>query len=225
MEVNEKKVLPPLICFLFYSTLLVIWLIMVLCSYSTFQNTRSTEPYAEIKALFPHFFILLFVMAGSTGFFIRKYDIGKYSFIFILLSAALMLWYTPYLMSGFVKQTDTIWHMGMAANFPEIMGGSIMPYSSYLTSFPLSYSANFMFLEITGMELLTLANYVMPLMFIVMIVMLSYVVFSHFTDNRIAGIAALISFGMLHHISLHSSPQVIGFMIFFTAIILFIKKQ
>lgn len=143
----------------------------------------------------------------------------------ILVAGATILWYTPYAMAGFVKQTDTLWHMGTAMNMPGIIAGGNIPYSSYISSFPLSFSFGFIFLQVTGMDIIVLSNYVLPLIYIFIFILALFVLFRAFTNQNIAFISSFICVGLLYHISLHHSPQVIGTLLLLVSMFLWLKKS
>ena len=217
---GEKKKLSPIIAILTMATLFLIWASIVRLAYPDYLNTRTAEPLAEIFALYPLFFMLLGGYILSFLFLDRKYLIGKWTMFGFILLGAVFLWYTPYLLSGFVKQADTIWHMGMAANVSPILDGQGMPFSSYVTSFPLSYVLGNMLIQVTGTEMLYLANYVLPAILMFIMLLLFYLVLGSYFHYRVAGLALLISLPLFYYVSLHFSPQVIGIVLIFSTMLL-----
>lgn len=194
-------------------------------AYGKFQNQRITDPYAEIISLFPLFYVLLVVNAILTLYFIWHLEMKSRLQVTCLFFSCLILWFTPYLMSGFVKQADTPWHMGMANYAPNILNGEHMPFDSYVTDFPLSYIWGYSIISITGIDLISIANYVLPFIFTLILLLLIYLIFSSFYTKKIASVALIISIPLLHHISLHFSPQVFGTIFLLTSVLLLLKNK
>ena len=203
----------------------MIWLCVLLYSYPLFQAARVTDPYASINTIFPQFYMFLVIYIISVLAIFYRYKTGTWTSMGFLFLSAAVLWYTPYLMAGWVKQTDTLWHMGMAANVNDILNGISMPFSSYTSSFPASYVVGNMIYQVTGMELQPLANYVLPLFFTVLFTLIIYIILARFFSKDTAIMATLMSITLLHYVELHMSPHVIGMVILFTCILLFSMKH
>jgi hypothetical protein len=143
----------------------------------------------------------------------------------ILIVGAVILWYTPYAMAGLVKQTDTLWHMGTSMSMPEVLAGGSLPYSSYLSSFPLSFSFGYIVSQATGLDVVMLGNYLMPLIYICILVPLLFTVFRSFAGKNSAYLATLIGVGLMYHVSVHHSPQVVGTVLMLFSIMLVLKRR
>ncbi len=198
---------------------LILWAIIVMTAYPSFQNNRGSEPFSEILVLFPYFFLLLAAYVLCFVFLSGRFSMGKWCLYGFVLVGAIILWYTPYALSGFVKQADTVWHMGMAANAPAILAGESMPFSSYVTSFPLSYLFGYMIIQVSGLPIVTVSNYVLPFLFTSMISFLIYVILSSFSDYKTGALATVACMPFMYYISLHFSPQVVGTVLVFAGIL------
>ena len=149
----QKKELPWTMAMPILALMTILWLCVVLYSYPLFQAERAADPYATINTIFPQFYLFLVAYIVTILGMFYRYKLGTWMTLGFLFLSAAVLWYTPYLMAGWVKQTDTLWHMGMAANVGGILDGMAMPFSTYASSFPLSYMFGNMIYQVTGMEL------------------------------------------------------------------------
>ena len=215
----------PLVLSLILMIFLCLWLIIVRLSYPGFQDSRTDRPFAEIENLAPFFFILIGSFGLTASWILMKFRVSKKMMLAFLLLGGLMLWYTPYLIAGFVKQTDTLWHMGMATNIPEIMNGAGMPFSSYATSFPQPYVFAYGVFETLGIDSIILANYIFPLVFLTIFIVFVFTISSKFYSPRTSALATLISISLLYYVELHFSPHVIGTIFLFSAILLLLNHQ
>lgn len=225
MQNKENITLPWTMAMPILALMTMIWLCVILYSYPLFQAARATDPYATINTIFPQFYMFLAIYIIMVLAIFHRYKTGIWTTLGFLFLSAAVLWYTPYLMAGWVKQTDTLWHMGMAVNVNEILDGVAMPFSTYTSSFPVSYVVGNMIYQVTGMELQPLANYVLPLFFTVLFTLLIYIILARFFSKDTAVMATLMSITLLHYVELHMSPHVIGMVILFTCILLFSMKR
>jgi len=222
---EDKKNMPWTMGFGVLLCLTILWLCVILYSYPLFQAARALDPYANVNTFIPQFciFTAFFIMVILVLY--RKFSIGKWMNLGMLSLSAVVLWFTPYLMAGWVKQTDTLWHLGMAANAGDILHGLEMPFSSYTTSFPISYMFGNLVCQVTGLELQVLGNYVLPLFFTFLFTLFIYLILVKFFSRNSATLATLMSIGLLHYVELHMSPHVIGLVILFTCLLLLSRKQ
>ena len=218
----------PFSVYVLFSILLIVflsWMIIIRLSYPVYQNHIQTQPFAELSSLFPLYFLLIACYGIFSFWVFYTRAVGKYSSFAIIILWAIIIWYTPYAMTGFVKQNDTIWHMGMAANAPEILDGASMPFSSYVLRFPGSYLLGFVIIETTGADLVVLANYILPLFFTFLFVSFFFILFSKLFDLRTSSMATMGAIVLLHYVAVHFSPQIIGITLLFSGIFLILKNR
>lgn len=202
--------------------LLLVWLIVLNISYTTFQNSRLSDPLAEINALFPHFFILI-VIYGLLCLFVYFQKIGgKWLHSFLLLGFAAMLWLTPYLLSGLGREPDGIWHAGTSIYIPEILSEGYA--ATYATNYPMSYIFNYAFQTITGMDTVIYAGVVFPALMLGMIVIALYCLIAKIFTGRMAFLAMIFIVPSLHYIKLHPSPQTVGVLILLSLLVLLLNS-
>lgn len=205
--------------------LLMIWLIIINLSYSTFQNTRNTDALAEVKVLFPYFYIVIALFALLCIYvFWRRID-NKRLHIALLVEFALMLWFTPYLMSGFVREPDGLWYSGVSLNIQSVLSGISFRASEYAVGYPASFLFNRSALVITGTNVIDYAGWLYPLFYTVIFVFLWYIFASRFFNNRSAFLSGIIAIPALHYLKIHPSPQTLGVILILLTLILLITHE
>ncbi|MDD4307401.1 MAG: hypothetical protein PHU53_01160 [Thermoplasmata archaeon] len=224
-EKNLGGSCPRLVVAAVMSLILFLWVFSLKLAYPEFQAMRSENPFAEISALIPMFSIVVALYLAISLFIVFKYNLDKMASFIILATGAIILWYTPYAIAGYVKQTDTLWHMGMAANLPDILSGNTMPFASYAVDFPISYAFGYTVASFTGLDVTLLANYVMPMVYILLFVFAYFILFCQFVDNKIAMLTTMVSIGLMYHVALHQSPQVVGTLLLILCMTLVIQKN
>lgn len=203
---------------------IVLYLVSLELAYPVFQNTRLIDPLASIHSLFPIYYIAIAIAAASCVIsFISRIG-NRVIHLLLLLMLAVMLWYTPYNLAGFVYQPDAPWHAGVAVHMPQISSGEQISESWYAQIFPSSFIVHFSYMEISGIEPLNYISKIFPLISIFLFVLLCYVFISQLFNYRIAFLSLLLAVPGIHYIQLHPSPRSIGVLLMLTALVLLFKK-
>ncbi|MCK4794662.1 MAG: hypothetical protein KAV87_63620, partial [Desulfobacteraceae bacterium] len=185
----------------------LVYLLSIFLAYSVFQNTRLTDPLAELNSLFPLYYIAIALTALSCiGCLIWRIE-NKYLHLLLLSLFAVMLWFTPYCLAGFVRLPDGPWHVGVAMQIPQVLDGDPVAFSGYAWSSPGSFIYHYAFLNILGMESTTYISLFFPLFCLSMFVLLCYVFVAKFFSQQVAFLSVLIAIPGLHYIQLHPSPH------------------
>jgi hypothetical protein len=201
----------------------IIYLISIKLAYPVFQNTRLTDPLAQMHSLFPLYYIAitLVAMAGFACFAYRIKNRGVH--LLLLLILAIMLLYTPYYMAGFSRLPDTAKNVGVALYAPDILRGNMAAIADYCANYPSSYIYSWISMNSAGMEPLSYMRF-FPLLCICVFVLLGYTFISKLFNSRIAFLAMLITIPGLHYITSHASAHSIGVLLLLTALVLLFHK-
>ena len=106
----------------------IIYLLSIFLAYPVFQNTRLVDPLAEINSLFPLYYIAIALTALiGVGCFLWRIE-NRYLHILLLSMFAIMLWFTPYYLAGFVKMPDTAARVGVAMQIPQVQNSYLYKY-------------------------------------------------------------------------------------------------
>lgn len=223
MEIKAKGHSKLLIVLILAVVAGILWLLSLLFAYSEFQNTRLTEPLAEMNSLFPLYYMAIALVALSILSCVIWNIRNKCVHAFLLMLFAAMLWLTPYLIAGFVRLPDSPWHVGVSMTVPEVLDGYPVAMSNYAWDYPGSFIYHYTFLEVIGIEPETYI-YVFPAIFAFVFAILCYVVVARLFDNRVALLGMLIGVPGLHYLQLHASPHVVGSLLMLTALLLLVSR-
>ncbi|MFX0200881.1 MAG: hypothetical protein ACFFCW_32580 [Candidatus Hodarchaeota archaeon] len=195
------------------------WLLFIRSTLGVFQNTHGFDPLAMINVLFPSFwFILLgYVSLGLLTIYFRLDR--KFLHLLLLCGFALILYMTPFLLSGFSWSPDSLFHGGIAAYMPEILGGESLPLSGYATSYPLSFIATFLVEAGTGLTIFQYSLYVYPVISIIAFTLLAYSFISRLLGSSKAFVSMLIALPALHFFEPHVSPFSFGTLLILASLI------
>jgi len=215
---NYRK---TVIILLFIGIAVIIYLLSIFFAYPIFQNTRLTDPLAEIHSLFPLYYIAIVMIALTCiGCIIWKIE-NKYLHLFLLLIFATMLWFTPYYLTGFTRLPDGPWHVGVALHIPQVLNGDSVAFSRYAISYPGSFIYHYAFLNTIGViKPTTYINSFFPLFDVLLFVFLCYLFISRLFNQQIAFFSLLIAIPGLHYTQFHPSPHTIGALLMLTALLL-----
>lgn len=205
--------------------LMIVWLIVLSVSYSAFQNTRHTDALAEIHALYPYFHIVILAFAFLCIWVIWQKIDNKWLHVILLTKFALILWCTPYLLSGFVREPDGLWYSGISSYIQEVLSGVTLPFSLYAVKYPASFVLNGAALKVTNVSIPTYSCLVYPIFCTIAIILLWYVFAARFFDQRSAFLSTLIAIPALHYIKIHPSPQTLGTILVLSTLILLITHS
>lgn len=196
----------------------LIYLLSVFFAYPIFQNNRLVDPLAEINSLFPLYYIAIALTALLLISCLIWRVGNKWLHILLLMMFAVMLWLTPYLLTGFVRLGDSAWHTGVAMKIPQVLAGEPIPFSGYAWSFPGSYIYHYSFVSIVGIQPLTYIN-LFPLFCLLLFVLLCYLLAAKLFSSKVALLSMLIAIPGLHYLQLHASPHTISALLMLTALL------
>ena len=202
----------------------LVYLLSILPAYSVFQSTRLADPLAELNSLFPLYYVAIGLTALSgVGCLIWRIE-NKYLHLLLLSLFAVMLWFTPYCLAGYVRLPDGPWHVGVAMQIPQVLDGDPVAFSGNAWLHPGSYIYHYAFLNTLGMEPTTYISLLFPLFCLLIFILLCYVFIAKFISHQVAFLSMLIAIPGLHYIQLHPSPHTIGALLMLTTLLLLIRR-
>ena len=202
----------------------LIYLLSISVAYPVFQNTRLIDPLAEMNSLFPLYYVAIALTALlGVGCLIWRIE-NKCLHIMLLSMFAVMLWFTPYYLAGFVRLPDVPWHVGIALQIPQVLGGDPVAFSGYAWSYPGSFIYHYTFLNILGMEPTSYISNFFPFLCLLLFVLLCYVLAAKLFSHKVAFLSMLIAIPGIHYIHLHPSPHTIGALLMLTALLLLTRR-
>lgn len=199
------------------------WIAVVIALAPFYQNLAGSEPLSMIDVLFPSFWIILLAFVGICFVAFLQSGIPRWLHMLLLAQLSLMLFYTPFLISGFSWSPDSLWHGGVASYLPEIFSGVDVASSAYAHAYPLSFFITYL-AEQTGINVFTYSLYIYPVVCTILFSVLAYFFASRVMDSKTAFLAMLITLPALHYLELHVSPFSAGTILFFVALIFFSYK-
>jgi hypothetical protein len=183
-----------------------LWLVLIFNTVDVFQNVHRMDPLAMINVLFPYFWIILASFA-SLCFLSLYLDFNtKWLHLLLLSEISLVLFFTPFILSGFSWSPDSLWHGGVASCMPEILNGSKPAFSHYAESYPLSFATTYCVEQVSGIDIFSYTLYIYPAICIITMTMLAYVFASRLLSPRKALISIMFTLPALHFIEPHVSP-------------------
>ncbi len=201
----------------------LMYILSILFAYPVFQSTRLTDPLAEINSLSPLYYAAIALTALLIVCCVLWRIGNRYLHIFLLMLFAIMLWLTPYLLTGFVRFGDSPWHTGVAMSIPQVLDGEHISFSSYGWYYPASYIYHYSTVNILGIQPLTYIS-IYPLFCLLLFVFIVYLLIGRLFNRRIALLAMLLAVPGLHYLQLHTSPHSIGALLMLTALLLLIQR-
>jgi len=190
--------------------LMVLWFVLISFTMQDFQNAHSVDPLAMINTLFPSFWILLLLFA-SLCFLVFYFGINeKWLHLLLVNEVSIVLFVTPFLLSGFSWSPDSLWHGGIANYMPEILQGSHIPYGVYAQSYPLSYLLHYFWQQISGLNVFAYTLYAYPFLSSIAVASFGYIFVSRLLNPKIAFLSMLLGLSSFHFIEPHASPFSVG---------------
>ena len=205
--------------------LLGAWFVFIRSIAGTFQVAHGSDALAMINILFPVFWLFLLGYLFLSFLTIYSRSENKYLHSLQLCGLALLLFLTPFLLSGFSWSPDSLFHGGVASYIPEIFSGEKIPLSNYAASYPASFIHTFLVEEVTGLTIFQYTLLVYPPIAIVTFTLLAYCFISQVVDASKAFISLLVALPALHFIELHVSPFSIGTLLILTALMTLTSKS
>jgi len=183
-----------------------LWLVLIFNTIEVFQNIHGVDPLAMINVLFPYFWIILGLFA-SLCFLSLYLDFDtRWLHLLLLCELSLVLFFTPFFLSGFSWSPDSLWHGGVASYMPEILDGLKPAFSHYAESYPLSFITTYCVEQVSGINVFSYTLYIYPPICIIAMTMLAYVFASRLLSPRKAFISIMLTLPALHFIEPHVSP-------------------
>ncbi len=202
-----------------------IYLISIYLAYTKFNNTRLIDPLAEVNSLFPLYYVAIGLTAALCVACVFMRVNNKYLHMLLVWMLAMMLWFTPYYLAGFVRLPDGPWHVGVGLQISEVMNGATVTFSEYAWSFPGSFFYHPVFLSVLGIEATGYIALLFPFVWISLFVLLWYVVVARLFDGRVAFLSLLIAIPGLHYIQSHPSPHTLAALLMLSALLLALTRS
>ncbi|TRZ80615.1 hypothetical protein D4R86_04020 [bacterium] len=230
LRLSELKLLPsklkwPQVVALSSVVLFFFWFLLILYAAPQFQETVGTDSLAMINVLFPYYWIILlaFVVICFSTFF--KAESPGWLYMLLIGQLSLMLYFTPFLLSGFSWSPDSLWHGGVARYLPEILSGSKIHFSQYAQSYPFSFLITYFANRIIGIDIISFTLYIYPLIASVLISVLAYFFAARVLSNKVGFLALLFTLPAWHYIEPHVSPFSAGTILVLISLILLTYKS
>lgn len=204
MRPNIVHRLELLTCISFVTFLM--WVVLCLKLRLPFQNTANIDPLAMINTLFPYFWVLLLAFGVVCIAALFLYPSSRWLHIVLLSQLSLILFYTPFFLSGFSWSPDSLWHGGVAGYMPDVLSGAKLPFSDYAQSYPLSFVTTYIAESVSGLNVFSFTLYVYPVVLIVSITVIAYTFVSRLLTPRTAFLSLLFTLPASHFIEPHVSP-------------------
>jgi hypothetical protein len=205
--------------------LFIFWVFLTLFLAPTYQNVAASDPLAMINVLFPSFWIIIGFFVGICILVFMQHGVPKYLHIMLIAQLALMLYYTPFLLSGFSWSPDSLWHGGLASYMPEIYSGASVTIGDYAATYPLMYAVTYIVEAGTGVNVFIYSLYIYPIVCTILFAGLSYFFAYRLFDSKIAFLALLIALPALHYVEMHVSPFSFGTLVLLCGLILSTYKS
>lgn len=217
---NEKVfVLVAILLGIFFS-------ITTALAYSRYLDLRFTDALAMVHVLFPSYFLILFLQVLLCVVFAIRGAEKKHIHIIMLIELSLMLWFTPFYLSGFSRHTDGIYNTAVSAKLPEVLHG-VSPSSTgpdfyrYANEYPGSFVFNYVAIQLANIDVFAYSRLIYPFFCAIAISVLWYIFTSRLFSPRVGFLATTIA--MLGQASLpeiHPSPHSLGTLLVIAAAIL-----
>jgi hypothetical protein len=204
------------------------WAVLLLSVTDAFQNAAGTDSLAMIDVLFPYFWVILLSFVGLCFFAFVGAESNRWLHMLLLGQLSLMLYFTPFLLSGFSWSPDSLWHAGAANYLPEVLSGSLSSravLTQYVQAYPLSYMITYFAKNVLGISLIDYTLYVYPLIFIIAFSILAYIFAARIFNPKVAFLSMLFTLPALHYIEPHVSPFSAGTVIVLFSLILLTFKS
>jgi hypothetical protein len=197
-----------------------LWGIMAFFAVPQFQNSAWDDSLAMVNVLFPQFLIILLLFVGICLLVFRQYDSPTWLHMLLVGQFAVILYFTPFLLSGFSWNPDTLWHAGVAEYIPDVLSGSNFVLTQYAQAYPFSFVVSYFAENVLGLGVHLYTLYIYPLICMIGISELAYVFASRVFNPKIAFLTMLLALPALHYFEPHVSPFSFGTLLVLSSLIL-----
>ena len=204
---------------------MICWTLLITNTRHAFLNIRTADPMALAHTLFPTYWILLLAFFSLCIAVIVLRIESKWVHLLLLMQISLMLYYTPFLISGFSQNPDTLWHAATGISISDVLSGKELFLSDYGAAYPLSFVCTCVLVNLTGASIFDFTLYIYPIFGAVITALLSYVLALKFLCGRDAFVSMLFALPALHYLQLNVSPRMSGFLLTMTAMILICRFE
>jgi hypothetical protein len=201
------------------------WVFLIINDAPRFQEAVGTDSLAMIDVLFPYFWVVLLAFVGICFSSFSITDCPRWLYMLLIAQLSLMLFSTPFLLSGFSWSPDSLWHGGIARYLPQILSGSEIQLSQYAASYPFSFLTTYFATEIVGINIVTYTLYIYPLVACVLIGVLSYFFAARVFGNKVGFLAMLFTLPVWHYVEPHVSPFSLGTILVLLTFVLLTYKS
>jgi hypothetical protein len=219
LAIDKKTLFLPISFVLFIS-----WLIMILFLRPSYLNSVQSVPLALPSSLFPVFWLILtsYLLLCITMIYVRVDSVALH--VLVLIQLALVLFYTPFAMSGFSWNPDSIWLSTVPNYISDILLGDKVMLSVYAQTYPSSFVLSNFVAEVTGIGVLDFAR-LYPIFSIIALTLLGYVLASRFVSKKAAFFSMLFILPGWHYVDFHACPHLTGILLLLTIILLLTHNE
>ena len=210
---------------LFSVVLFSFWIILVVETAPLYQEAARTDALAMINVLLPSFWVILLAYVGICFVYVVKSNGPTWLHMLLIGQLSLILYFSPFVLSGFSWSPDSLWHAGVARYMPQILSGSDIALSNYAQTYPFSFLITYFAEQILGISVFTYTLYIYPLIACLVIAELAYVFAARVTNNQVAFLAMLFTLPALHYFEPHVSPFSTGTILVLVSLILLTVKS
>jgi len=201
------------------------WFLLVIFKSGTFQNTHGSDPLAAINVLYPFYWIILSFFILIFVYVIYRDCDSPFLHVLLLCEISLVLFFTPFVLSGFSWSPDSLFHGGVASYMPQILNGANIPFSDYPQAYPLSYLLTYSLQNLFRLNIIQYTLYVYPALSSILISVLGYFFVAKVIGPKNAFLAMIVTLSALHYLEPHVSPFSTGTILILFALISLTMKS
>ncbi len=206
-------------------SLWIVYIFSLLLAYPKLLATLSINHFAAIDAIFPYLNLLAMTIS-LLCFVCALYRMeNKYVQIELLIQLSLTLWVTPYFLSSYIMGHDILYHGGVSIYAPQALAGSHTYFSDYLEDYPMSFILNWIFMNVTTIDLPVYSRLIFPAFASMTYVVLMYSLASRFFERRIAFLSVCLTILGLYYVEIQMAPQTVGVMLVLTSVLLIFRSD
>jgi hypothetical protein len=142
----------------------------------------------------------------------------------VLVQLSLVLYFTPFALSGISWNPDSPWLSAISKYMPDILSEKQLVFSTYPQTYPSSFVFADCIMQVTGIDVFTFARFY-PVFSIIALTLLGYVFASKFLEKRIAFFSMLLVLAGWHYVDFHASPHMAGLLLLVTIMVLATRTE